>query len=74
MSREIFRVSQEAQWFKIFNDFFNRRNQVTTGFNAICFFQLTSHINAAKGKHAAAALLKCDLYSFPRFHRLIDCR
>lgn len=65
MSREIPQVSQEAQWFKIFNDFFNRRNQMTTGFNAISFFQLTSHINPAKGKYAAAALLTCDLSSFP---------
>lgn len=43
MSHEISQASQEAQQLKNFNDFLNRCNQVTTGFNAICFFQLTSH-------------------------------
>lgn len=34
--------AKKPQQLKNFNDFFNRRSQVTTGFNAICFFQLTS--------------------------------
>ena len=49
MSYEISQASQEAQQLKNFNDFFNRCNQVTTGFNAICFFQLTSHTDPENG-------------------------